>query len=452
MPQISIICPFYNSEGLLERFIKRILEQTMTDFELIMVDDGSDDKGSEVVSQYISRDDRIQLFVQERAGAGKAYNLGLTKAQGNYICFLDLINVPDMDYLEKMFCSAKETGADIVACAGRIHFDKKDITRFMESTMRSELISGVYVFDRSEKRKNLFQVSGVYLWNKLFRSDYLNELCTSFAETIQFYYLPLIIRALMKAKKVALLDRELITHYVEVENELEKVSILSENDFVNITKRIYEKEFSEVSDKEACESFVIFLVMACVGLMSGGVKYNEYKQIYDYSKNEIMAKAKNISRDYFKYEIDYLRWNLLKVSKSEIDYLLRSRDLKVSTPTDVTYRIYRFPFDYIKKESSVLIVGADDIGRDLYLQVEQTGYCKQVMWIDEIPEKYRYRGLPVVAFEDVELTEFDTILVCAEEYEDIAAKVNKLLYMGAYASKIIKSTPKFDKDKAVRGQ
>ncbi len=87
MPKVSVIVPLYNKEKTVARTVNSILEQTFSDFQLIIVDDGSTDNGCDIVRQF--DDDRIVLLQQSNKGPGSARNAGIEKAKGQYLAFLD---------------------------------------------------------------------------------------------------------------------------------------------------------------------------------------------------------------------------------------------------------------------------------------------------------------------------------------------------------------------------
>lgn len=86
---ISIIVPIYNSSATLSRCIDSILAQTYTDFELLLIDDGSKDTSGDICGEYAKQDTRIRVFHKENGGASSARNLGLDKAQGEWVAFCD---------------------------------------------------------------------------------------------------------------------------------------------------------------------------------------------------------------------------------------------------------------------------------------------------------------------------------------------------------------------------
>ncbi|MBE6318012.1 MAG: glycosyltransferase [Bacteroidales bacterium] len=89
MPSVSIIVPVYNTEKYLSRCIDSILAQTFSDFELILVDDGSTDNSGKICDEYAKKDSRIIVIHKENGGASSARNKGLEIAQGEWITFVD---------------------------------------------------------------------------------------------------------------------------------------------------------------------------------------------------------------------------------------------------------------------------------------------------------------------------------------------------------------------------
>jgi glycosyltransferase involved in cell wall biosynthesis len=98
MPTISVIIPAYNAENTILATIKSVLKQTFSDFEIIVINDGSTDKTLEIVQSI--QDDRLNIFSYENSGASSARNRGITHATGNYISFLDADDLWTPDKLE----------------------------------------------------------------------------------------------------------------------------------------------------------------------------------------------------------------------------------------------------------------------------------------------------------------------------------------------------------------
>ena len=113
---ISVIVPVYNVEKYLPRCIDSILGQSLPDFELILVDDGSPDECGSICDAYAARDARIRVIHQENRKVAMARNAGLDAAKGEWIAFIDPDDWVHRDYL-KLLCSGAKTDTDIVMCA-----------------------------------------------------------------------------------------------------------------------------------------------------------------------------------------------------------------------------------------------------------------------------------------------------------------------------------------------
>ena len=118
---ISVIIPVYNVEAYLPQCIESVLSQTYTDFELILVDDGSKDASLDICKQYAQKDIRVKALHQENAGVSTARNKGLSAATGTWVTFIDSDDWADADFLEN-FHIDKNSDADVI-CQGLKYVD-----------------------------------------------------------------------------------------------------------------------------------------------------------------------------------------------------------------------------------------------------------------------------------------------------------------------------------------
>ena len=119
---MSVIIPVYNIERHLRQCLDSVTGQTLTELEIICVDDGSTDGSPEILADYAQRDGRFQIITQPNTGPGVARNTGMDRATGEYLIFLDSDDWFEPDFLERMVAKAKETGADVTICRA-VEFD-----------------------------------------------------------------------------------------------------------------------------------------------------------------------------------------------------------------------------------------------------------------------------------------------------------------------------------------
>ena len=113
--RVSIIVPVYNAEKVLHYCIDSILNQTFTDYELILVDDGSTDQSGRICKNYAHKNPRIKYICQQNSGVSMARNTGIRVASGDYICFVDSDDYIDATFLEELV-AAIEKGYSFAMC------------------------------------------------------------------------------------------------------------------------------------------------------------------------------------------------------------------------------------------------------------------------------------------------------------------------------------------------
>lgn len=129
MPKVSVVIPVYNTEALLDRTLTSVTRQTLSDIEIICIDDGSKDNSLTILQSWQARDSRIRVIaLPENGGVSRARNIGIDKAVSPYIYFLDSDDWIDDDYLEAMFLKADKTGQDVVV-NGSIFIEHENETK-----------------------------------------------------------------------------------------------------------------------------------------------------------------------------------------------------------------------------------------------------------------------------------------------------------------------------------
>lgn len=179
MPKISIIVPVYNAEQFLSRCVDSILAQSFSDFELILVNDGSQDESLEICNHYSGLDARVIVVSQDNGGVSSARNHGIEVSTGDYICFVDADDYVNSSYLEQLVSPAHEDGRIDLVLQGRVKCEKNI------QTIISPSLDEVFFLSENSKffdNVNLFRFCAVF--SKLFKRRIVKDHEISFPESM----------------------------------------------------------------------------------------------------------------------------------------------------------------------------------------------------------------------------------------------------------------------------
>lgn len=171
--KITAIMPVYKVEDYIRKAIDSLLSQTLTDWELIAVDDGSPDESGKICDEYAEKDSRITIIHKENGGAPSARNTAIPKARGEYMYFMDSDDWAEPTMFEDMYRAAKENDAQLVVAGYYIDTYYSDNDFY---TQEQCLPSKVFASQREfrEYAHKMFDKNLLYTpWNKLFKREYI---------------------------------------------------------------------------------------------------------------------------------------------------------------------------------------------------------------------------------------------------------------------------------------
>lgn len=167
-PLISIIIPVYNGEKYFRSCVESILHQTYEHWELLLIDDGSNDSSGSICDEYAT-DPRITAVHKKNGGQAAARNDGIAMAKGEYISFVDCDDWLDVDMYERMLQTMQAQQAEIIICGY--------IEEYMNRQKKIHADGEMKVYEASEALKLVLQGKiGSYLWSMLFRREVVQEL------------------------------------------------------------------------------------------------------------------------------------------------------------------------------------------------------------------------------------------------------------------------------------
>lgn len=171
MECISVIVPIYKVEAFLDRCVQSIVDQTYTNLEIILVDDGSPDNCPAMCDAWAEKDSRIRVIHKENGGLSDARNVGMALATGEYIAFIDSDDWIAPEMLEKLVYALQRDDSDIAACT---------VQMVWEDDRPSELLTvqRSCILDREEAQRALLRESLLKqpVWYKLYRRDRVKDI------------------------------------------------------------------------------------------------------------------------------------------------------------------------------------------------------------------------------------------------------------------------------------
>lgn len=202
--KVSLIIPVYNVENYLEKCLNSVKAQSFSDFEVILVNDGSTDSSLSILERFAAENENFRLYTIENSGQGGARNFGLTKATGEYIAFLDSDDYIAKDCLERLVEAAEKENGDIVVCTS---YDVKEDGTILAKAENNLADQTTSVF---ESPWLLF--NRVAPWGKLFKKSLFGDL--RFETRVWYEDMRLIPKLYLNAEKITFIQDPLF-YYVQ---------------------------------------------------------------------------------------------------------------------------------------------------------------------------------------------------------------------------------------------
>ena len=221
VPEVSIVMPMYNAERFLGEALACLRAQTFPAFEVLMVDDGSDDRTVRIAEEYANLDSRFNLMCQEHLFAGEARNKGIEVACGDYLLFLDADDWFDADMIEKALACAKESDAEICAYAARAYDMPSRKVREWPWTCKTHLVPTDRAFSSRDYPDTIFCFTTPAPWLKLFRADFVKKNNLRFQATRSANDLLFVFSALALADRIVVLGEALLTYRINEGSSLQ---------------------------------------------------------------------------------------------------------------------------------------------------------------------------------------------------------------------------------------
>ena len=351
--KISVILTVYNTEKYLSECLESILHQSLTNFELICINDASTDNSLTILSEYTEKDFRICVYdMPENKGVSYCRNFGFSKAQGEYVIFLDSDDYFKLTMFQEMYELAKQDDADIAICNSMKYDDVLDEMLFMEDSLRVDYLTKKEGFNYTTCPNYILNFCKGWAWDKLYKKEFLEENHLQFPALSNTEDAVFVYSSLVLAERISIIDSVFVVHRIRRKDSISNRHDSNFYEFIKamgLLREFLEKEnlFQAVS-----KSYANLVVNLGLWYFNTLKDKGNRKEMYEILHNELFlalsSQCKLYSKEDFYVPSDYLQFKqILKKpytekqdKKIKIHYVL-TRGLKSLRENGITYWIKR---------------------------------------------------------------------------------------------------------------
>lgn len=311
MPKVSLIIPVYNVENYIEKCLNSVVNQTLKDMEVIIVNDGSKDLSKQKIQKYLEKYPWIKYLEKENGGLSDARNYGMPYATGKYIAFLDSDDYVEETMYEEMYNIAEKENADMVDC---------DFVWEYPNRKRKD-IGEIY-----KNKKEMIEKCRVVAWNKIIKREILEKTKIKFPVGLRYEDMEFFYKLVPYINKVSFI-KKCFVHYVQRENSIANTqNVRTKEIFIildNVISYYKEKGLYDEYRDELEYIYVKFLLCSSLKRISKIAEKKERKQAQKETWDNINKKFPN--------------WRKNPIIKKK-----NFKNLYIKSNNKVTFKIYCF--------------------------------------------------------------------------------------------------------------
>lgn len=301
MPKVSIIVPVYNVEKYIKKSLSSLVNQTLEDIEIIVVNDGSRDNSKKIIEEFREMYPKKIIYLEkENGGLSDARNYGIPYAKGEYIAFLDSDDYVEKNMYEDMYKTAKKENADMVECDFYWEYPNKT----------KNDVGLVY-----NGKKEMIEKVRVVAWNKLIRREILQKAKIQFPKNCRYEDVEFTYKLIPYLEKVSFLKKPYI-HYIQREGSISNFQNERTKEIFTVLNNVldYYKEKNIYNEYEEELEYIYTRYLFCSSLKRmAKIKdkkirkelleqtwKNVNNKFPNWKKNVILKRNKNIKNLYMK--------------------------------------------------------------------------------------------------------------------------------------------------------
>ena len=333
-PKVSVIIPVYNAERYLWECLDSLLRQTMTDFEIICVDDGSTDHSYAILQEYAKKDKRFIILQQQNQYAGVARNRGMEVAKGEYYLFLDADDFFEPELLAHTYAYACATEADICVYPVRKYDNVTREFSPMPWTCVTDICQREKTFSRKTNPKEIFQFTSPAPWNKLFCRRFIERHNLHFQNTRSANDLAFVMTALALADRISILDESLLNYRRNVSTTLQATQSKEPFAFYKALIRLKENLQTLNIYQELEQGYINLAMGTCIYNLGTMYEKEAFIQVYSFLKEKGFYELDIMDKEQ-SYFFNQWQYSQLKkiIDLSVEEYISQQHLFKQPTPS-----------------------------------------------------------------------------------------------------------------------
>jgi len=274
---ISVIVPVYNTEKYLKRCLDSLVNQTISDIEILVINDSSPDNSQKIIDNYVfNYPGKVISFVKPNGGLSSARNFGIGHATGQYIAFVDSDDWVDLNLYQSLYNKAMEDKCDIVCC------------NFIEQYSNCQITCSVIPADNYNNR----YIGNVVAWNKLYLREFWMKNKFSFFAGIYHEDLELIPKVLLATRNIAYIDSSYYYYEKTNSSAITSGNTLHVEIFPLICKQLLRADYKTDNEfKVFIADLAYIYIMHNKNPIEAQQFFLEYKELFRF-KNILKTKRK----------------------------------------------------------------------------------------------------------------------------------------------------------------
>ena len=288
MKKVSVIIPVYNVENYLRKCLDSLVNQTLKDIEIIVVNDGTTDNSQEIINEYVKKyPKKVVSIIQENGGQGAARNTGLLHAKGEYIGYVDSDDYVEENMYEELYKKAKEEDSDIVICGNNV-------------------VKENYDFLSKEEVDKEFLLGKMAVWNKIYKKNIIVDNKIQFRSKVWYEDLDFTMKVYFSSKKISYVDKPLYNYLLREGSTMNNNNIKRNLELIQAFDSLIDyckdkKIYNKVKDEIEFLCIYHMYIFATTRVLNTNNKYKDKIEIINKFKNYINSNFPNFKQNKYLY-------------------------------------------------------------------------------------------------------------------------------------------------------